>query len=63
MALKDFAKEYGVFILITLAMLILLPSYMISFFGPLFGTYATYATTAIILGFALWINKKVQKKI
>lgn len=55
-------KEYGLFIIITLLMLIVVVPLITSWFGVL-GTYAGYAATSVVLAVAYWINKKAKKEV
>jgi hypothetical protein len=62
MNFKALFAEYGVTIILLVALLTLLPPILIPYFG-FAGTYVGYVVTALVCGISLWIGKRVKPMI
>jgi len=62
MNFKALFAEYGISIILLVALLSLLPPLLVPYFG-FAGTYITYVVTGIVCGLALWVSKRVQKVV
>jgi hypothetical protein len=60
---KKFLLDYGLFAIIIVAMLALLPPVLTPMLGSVLGQYTSYIITAIIAMAALWIHRVAKKEL
>jgi hypothetical protein len=63
MNFKKFLLDYGLFAIIIVAMLALLPPIFTPMLGSTLGQYTSYVITAVIAMAALWVHRMAKKEL
>jgi hypothetical protein len=59
---KGFLANYAYPIVIAVLLLAILPAMLSPYMG-IFGTYTTYAVTALVLGVSMWLSNRTKKYV